>query len=269
MTKKSIVGIFVILFIISFSSCRSRQNLVRPGAQATSAQHLVQMIEQAQPAFSTMNADRISVNARLGGQQMNVSARLQMQTDEVIVLSIMPFLGIEMFTLKLFPDRWELFDRINRNFYTDNYRYFQFRFGVDVNFESLQSLFSARLFSAGESQVNARNLVFTPLEDNRNQLQFNGRTMRQTTTTHPNHTIERVLLTNLNETQTLTASYNDYETTRGVNFPRRINIEVLDGEEQVLALDMRIQRVTFNSPLSLPHLNPERFTRRTLDYLLP
>ena len=269
MTKKSIAGIFIILFIVSFCSCKSRQHLIKPGAKASSAQHLVQLIEQAQPTFSTMNADRISVVARMGDQQMNVSARLQVKTDSVIVLSIMPFMGIEMFTLKLFRDHWQLFDRINRNFYTDNYRYFQFRYGVAVDFESLQALFSARLFSVGESPVNPRNLTFTPLQDNKNQLQFSSRTMRQTTTTHPNHSIERVLLTNATESHTLIASYHQYETTRGINFPRHINIEVLDGEQPMLGLDMRIQRVAFDSTLNLPHLNPERFTRRTLDFLLP
>ena len=174
-----------------------------------------------------------------------------------------------MFTLELYRDHWRLFDRINRNFYTDSYRYFFHRFGIDINFETLQSLFSARLFSIGETEVDARRLEFTPLEANKNQLRFESRTMKQTTTTHANHTIKRVLLTNARETQTLIASYEEYAVSRGVNYPRHIMIELLDGSQTVLGLDMRIQRVSFNSDLRLPTLNPERFTRRTLDQLLP
>jgi hypothetical protein len=268
MNRKTILGIFSLLLILSFASCKSKQSLIRSGEKASSAQQLVQFIERAQPTFSTMNADRISINATVGDQQMNVSAALRIQTDSVVVLSVMPFMGIEMFTLFLYQDKWELFDRINRNFYTDSYRYFYHRFGVDVSFETLQSLFSAQLFSVGEKEVDARRLEFTPMESNKNQLRFESRTMKQTTTTHANHTIERVLLTNTRETQTLIATYNDYDQTRGINYPRHIVVELLDGTQTVMALDMRIQRVSFNSALSLPSLNPQRYTRSTLDQLL-
>ena len=268
MNKKTIFGIFSLLLIFSFVSCKSKQSLIRPGEKATSASQLVQFIERAQPTFNTMNADRISINAMVGDQSWNVSAALRIQTDSVVVLSVMPFMGIEMFTLFLYQDNWQLFDRINRNFYTDSYEYFYYKFGVAVNFEILQSLFSAQLFSVGEKEVDAQNLEFIPMESNKNQLRFESRTMKQITTTHGNHMIERVVLTNTKETQTLIATYNDYDQTRGINYPRHIVVELLNGTQTVMALDMRIQRVSFNSALTLPSLNPQRFTRSTLDQLL-
>ncbi len=71
----------------------------------------------------------IDVAADVGGRRMNVTAALRMRTDSVVMLSIIPFLGIEMFTLELYPDRWMLYDRVNRTYYTESYEYFALKMG--------------------------------------------------------------------------------------------------------------------------------------------
>jgi hypothetical protein len=252
---------------LAFGSCRGKRALVR-GEQATSARQLVQFIEQAQPKFNTLDANSVSINANLGGNNMSITATMQIKTDSIIVLTGNMMRFVPVFRLELHPNHWILFNKVHRAYYTDRYQYFYYAFGVNVNFETFQSLFSAQLFSIGEREVDARRLEFTPLEDNRNKLTFESRNMIQTTTTHGNHTIEQVVLRGRNQPQTLVATYSDYNETRGINYPRNINIELLDGEQTVFGLDMRIQRVSFNSDVQISSPNRQRFTRSTIDQLL-
>lgn len=260
-----------ILFIISislFSACKSKQSVSGSGEKATSVRHLVKLIEQAQPNFTTMNANSISLSVNMNGTNRNVSASMKMKTDSVVVLSIVPFMGIEMFSVELYPEKWIIYDKINRNYYTDNYEYLYYKFGIDVDFKAFQSLLSARLFSIGQKEVDAKKLNFIPLESDKNSLLFESRSVKQSTTTNNKHIIEQVSMNDGGKAHTLLTTYSDYSETRGVNFPRNIAFELFSGKDLEMSLSMKIQKVTFNSDLKLSVSNPERYTRSTLDKLI-
>jgi len=265
--NKTVAIIFTIVFAL-FASCKSKQSLTRSGEKATSTRHLVKLIEQAEPNFTTLNASNISINLSLNGTKRNVSASLKIKTDSVIVLSIIPFLGIEMFSIEFYPEEWIVFDKINRVYYTDNYEYLYYKLGIDANFNAFQSLFSARLFAVGEEKIDVKKLKFIPLESNKSKLEFESKNIKQNTVTHSNHTIEQVILTDKDETHKLTTTYNDYVELRGINYPRNTTIELFNENNIVVGLNMRIQKITFNSDLKLSSSNPERYTKSTLDQLI-
>jgi len=262
-----IFGFSLLILVLAFGSCRGKRTMAR-GAEATSARQLVQFIEQAQPKFSTMDANSVSINANLGGNNMSITATMQIKTDSVIVLTGNMMRFVPVFRLELYSDRWVLFNIVHRTYFTDRYQYFYYAFGVPITFADLQSLFSAQLFSVGAREVDARQLEFVPLEENKNKLIFESRNMRQTTTTHKNHTIEQVVLAHRQNSPRLVTTYNDYTDTRGINYPRNINFEVLDGDRTLIGLDMRIQRVSFNTDLRISPQSTQRYTRSTLDQLL-
>ena len=257
-----------ILIAVLLVSCKSKQSLDGSGEKATSVRHLVKLIEQAQPSFTTVNASNISVGVNMNGKKMNVSANLKIQTDSIVVLSIIPFMGIELYSIELYRDKWIVFDKINRLYYTDNYEYLHYKLGIDADFTTFQSLFSARLFSAGEKEVDAKKLRFTPLEAGKNKLDFESKSVKQSTITYLNHTIEQVILTNKTETHRLTTTYNDYVESRGVNYPRNIAIRVFDKNDLMMSLDLKIQKINFNSDLKLSLSNTERYTQSSLDQLI-
>lgn len=257
-----------ILIIALFASCKSKQSLTESGEKASSVRHLVKLIHHAEPNFTTMNANSISINVNTGGKKMNVSASLKMEKDSIILLSITPFLGIEMYSVELYPDKWFFYDKINRNYTTNDYDYLLYKFGIDAGFSTFQSLFSARLFSIGEKEVDVKKLRYTPMESNKSKLEFDSRNMKQSTTTYSDHTIEQVALQNRVGSHRLETTYSNYIETKGVNYPRNILLEFIYMDNVELSLNMKIQKATFNAPLKLTPSNPERYTRSTLDQLI-
>ncbi|NDV46482.1 DUF4292 domain-containing protein [Paludibacter sp. 221] len=257
----------VILGVMLFSACKSSRTLQR-GQKASSFSHLIQLVEQAQPSFKSMSATKIAVGVSMDGNQMSVSANLKIITDSVVQLSIIPFMGIEAYSLELYPDKWILYDKINRKYYTDGYDYFYYTMGIDADFYSLQSLFSARLFSIGKREVNIKDLKYTPLEDGKNQISFESAQVNQETFLTNTHVIENVLLKDKKQDNTLVTNYNEYVETKGINYPRNIVISLLNKEVSVFSLDMKLQKVVFDSELKLSLSNMERYTRGTLDQLM-
>ncbi len=264
--KKNLILFSVLLIIALLSGCKSKQSLSGSGEKATSSRHLVKLIEQAQPDFTTMNASSISVKANISDKR--VSASLKIKTDSVIVLSVVPFLGVEAYALELYPDRWILYDKLKRNYYTDNYEYLYYKFGINFDFHALQSLLSARFFSVGENQADLKKLQVTPLESNKNSIRFETKNMIQITTTYGNHVIEKVILSDKDENHKLITTYENYIVTKGINYPQNITFELFSENKFIAGLDMKIQKVAFNTDLKLTTSNPERYTRRTLDQLL-
>ncbi len=82
-------------------------------------------------------------------RKVNVSASCKFYKDSAMHISIQPFMGIEMFKAELNPDSIIVFDKMNRRYYVINYNYFTERFGVDIDFNSLQALISNQFFCVG------------------------------------------------------------------------------------------------------------------------
>lgn len=239
------------------------------GQKATSFQHLISLIQAAEPSFNTMNASNMSIAMNMNGQQMNVSASLKIYTDSVMTLSIYPFMGIELYSIELYPNRWILYDKLNKNYYTDSYDYLFYRFGVSVDYNTFQSLFSARLFTIGSKEIDTQKCGLIPLEDGRNQIECSSKKLIQTVEVANSHTLDKVRVTDESGNFQITTSYNDYMQTRDINYPRNIVLEASDKSGDLnIQMNMKIQKIVFNNELKMSLSNPDRYTRKTLDQLL-
>lgn len=268
MRKANVFILFVLILMALLPSCKGTRSLER-GEQPASFRHWVKLMQQHESSFVSMNASRISVKAGMGEKELNVSASLRMRTDSAIVLSVIPFMGIEMYTLELYPDRWMLYDKVNRVYYTDTYEYFNLKWGVKVDFDTFQSLFSTRFFSNGTKGMNAQNWKYTPMESGKNKIERTEGAFRQSLTAYADHTVEQVVWSDRDEHFALMATYRDYAVNRGVNYPKNILLECLADGAALLRLDMKVEKVSFNTDFRLNPANPERYKRASLDQLLP
>jgi len=204
---------------------------------------------------------------QLGERQINVSATCKIKKDSVIYLSIQPFLGIEMFKAELTTDSLRVFDKMNGRYYAANYSYFSNRFGVNVDFYSIQSLLTAQLFCIGEKEIVVANCKLETLPAAGYKIDFENNNMKQTTELSAQNVIQSVLLKTANTDYQMQTTYSDYLLQNGVNFPQKIALQV--GNQNTKATcDFSILRVEFNSDLKFIPTNADRFTPGNLDQLL-
>jgi len=165
------------------------------------------------------------------------------------------------------PDSMKVFDKMNRRYYVVDYSYFSKRFGVNVDYHSLQSLFSAKLFCVGKKQVQADSCKLEALSNGENKLTYESGNLVQSTQLSAANLIQQVILKAKNSDYQLQTTYSDYTNTSGINFPQNIAI-VANGQKAKVNCTFSILSVEFNTDLKFAATSTDRYTRGELDQLL-
>ena len=147
---KTKILLFVALVVL-FTACKSKQSVMYQAATGkTKNTELIQKVRLNEPQFNTANVSKMSLYLNLDGRTFNVSASCKIRTDSAMHISIQPALGIEMFKLEITPDSILAFDKINKRLYATDFKLFETKFGLTVNYSDLQSLISNGLIVTGK-----------------------------------------------------------------------------------------------------------------------
>lgn len=268
MMKNKLYGVLVI-FLIIFSACKTVKTISKPPLEkkANPVLQVIADLQKNQPEFRTANVNKLAMELEMGERKVNVSATCKIRRDSALYLSIQPFLGVEMFKAEFTRDSIKVFDKMNRRYYAADYLYFSSRFGVDVNFHSLQSLLTARFFCVGQDNIAADSCILGSPDKLTKTLNFETGKMTQTTTLSVQNLIQSVLLKSKKNDYQLYTSYSDYQLQNGVNFPQKITLNISSPKTRAVC-NFEILRAEFNTDIRFNPTSPERFTRAELDQLL-
>lgn len=259
----------VIVGMLILASCKTTRNVAKPSSQPQirAVETLIEQVQKVQPTFKTANVSKMAMEIKMNEKNFNVSSTCKIQKDSAIYLSIQPFLGIELFKAELTPDSMKVIDKMNRRYYVVDYSYFTKRFGVGVDFYSLQSLIFNQFFCIGQKEVTTDGLTLTSLTDGRSKIEFESPTMKQTTEISGSQLIENVLLIAKNTGYQLQTTYQDYTVVNAVNFPQKISM-VATNQKSSAYCNFSILRVEFNNKLTFAKTNTDRYTRGDIDQLI-
>ena len=266
---KNKIIVFSIFTLLIMSACKTTQ-LVTKTTVPTTTNAVVQVIEQVkklQPQFRSANISKMSLAFNVNEREVNVSAVCKIKKDTAIYLSIQPFMGIELFKAELMPDSMKVYDKMNHRYYVTDYAFFSKRFGVNVDFNSFQSLLFAQLFCVGQKEVLPESCSVNTLTTGQNTLEYTNGNMIQSTQLSPLNVIQQVILKAKNSDYQLQTDYSDYTVVNGVNFPQKIAM-LASSQKSKASCDFSILRVEFNSNFKLTPTNPDRYTLGDIDQLL-
>jgi hypothetical protein len=265
--------ITLILCVLIFSACKTTRTVSKPltppapSLVSVAVIGVIDQVNKNQPRFQTANISKMTFGFEMGERKVNVSASCKIKKDTAIYISVQPLLGIEMFKAELTTDSMRVFDKMNHRYYVVDYGYFYSRFGVNVNFYSLQSLLTAQLFCIGKQEVIADSCKLVPAIDGKNKIDYENSNMIQSTVLSPLYVIQQVLLKAKNSNYLLETNYADYTLVNGVSFPQTITLLATNDRNRV-ACEFSISRVEFNKEIKLSPTNPDRFIRGDIDQLL-
>lgn len=265
---KNKLYIVCVLLLVFFSSCKTTRKITKTGAkQETQIAQLIEQIQKKQPQFTSANVSKMSLALNMSNREVNVNATCKIQKDSAIHLSIQPFMGIELFKAELTPDSLWVFDKMNKRYYAVDYGFFSKRFGVDVDFYSLQSLLFGQFFCIGNKDIKVDSCIATDLSEGRKNIDFENEKMKQSTEISSDFTILQVLLKSKNSNYELKTNYSDYIVLNTVNFPQKIAMKATNQKNDA-SCDFSILRVDFNTPIKLSATNPDRYNRGDIYQLL-
>jgi len=257
--------ILLSIVLLAFGACTSKKQLVKseiPTEMTPAA--MVAKLQDKQPAFSSANIKKMTVDVDMKERRMTVNATCKMVTDSAIHLSIQPFFGIELFKLELTPWNIVLIDKTNKTYYEAQYTQLRSRLGLDFDYKSIQSVISNRLFVSGIKTFLADDYKWKDNDVKSGILTVQGERMNQEIMVDAalDRIIGLVLKTN-DGSYTLKTEYSGFKNFDKQLFPEMINMEAFNGESKA-SLYFKIEDVEFDKPLVLEAANLRRYQRGNL-----
>ncbi len=172
MMKRVCFYLFSALLIIFISSCSSTRSMKKGVSigNLSESEYMEELISRS-PGWDAITA-KMSLAVDLNGKgPTKVNGTLRMKRDEVIQLSIAPFLGIEVARAEISPDGVLVMDRMNKRYVQVPFDELKNLAKADLDFHTLQALKESHIGLSGTRYgINWRYDKFRPLE----QRQFPG-----------------------------------------------------------------------------------------------
>ncbi len=262
----------IIASLMILASCKTTRTVTTttqtpPPRQASQIEQVLKQVQSAEPKFETANVSKMSMEINVNERNFNVSATCKIKKDSAIYLSVQPFFGIEVFKAELTPDSMKVIDKMNHRFFVVDYQFFKQRFGVDVDFYSLQGLIFNQFFCVGQKTIQTKDLKIIPLAGGNISINFVSETMQQSTEINSLNLIQQVILKAKKSGYQLQTTYGDFSIENMINIPHKISMTA-SSEKSKAICNFSILRVDFNNKLTFTATNTDRYIRGDIEQLM-
>ncbi len=263
--------VFLLVVVTLFAACRTKKIAQETTpSKISDTEFFCRQVVENEPQFTTANISKMSISIALNQQAFSLSGSLRMHADSMITISLQPIFGMEFFRIELTPERIRVFDKIKRRYFESGYDFFTTISPIPVSFELFQDVFARKLFVLGrELKNNCYNDVFT--------LEQNNETFTLTSTSgdgkilhnidvSPEHEIRNIDLTMFLEGSSITVSYGETASYKGIRFPRNMAL-AFNAKQANAKLQFDISKAVFDQPVDLTPIDLYRYERITFRQL--
>jgi len=262
-TSKLILALIPFLIL----GCKSKQQLFSTQAPKHEAKVLIEKALQAEPKFSTANVSKMNMAVTVSDHTYNTAVSCRIKTDSAVFISIMPVFGYEVFRVQATPDSIKLFDKMNKKMYALDYGFFNTKYGVNVDFNSLQALISNRFFKLGTKDISAKECLANDSVKTFDQIIYENGDIRQTVQLNDSSRIVKINLTSAKLGSEMWADYANFATFDSISFPQEISLKASKGKTK-FNCDFSITKLAFNQKVNLTPLDESRYERDDISRLL-
>lgn len=234
--NKAILRTGFVLFILSFSSCKTGQQTVTPiSKEVKEEQNILGLITQNAPEVNTFSS-KMKLTIASKGKELSVNGAFRMKKNEVIQLSLVPFLGIEVGRIEITPSKILILDRVNKQYVEEPISELAKMANTDMDFYTLQSLFTNSLFLPSNkelSKLDMSGFVVSPKNEN------NEMTVQQkvkdclysfSVASNTGQLLESSV-SSIKSPYKLTWKYADFQPFGTKSFPSQMNVSFTGGEK--------------------------------------
>ena len=263
--NKLYIGFCLLLVVAMLSSCKTKQ-ITTTSSESGVVDYTVAQVQQQQPQFSYLNISKMDIVANYGTQQLSFRATVKAVTDSLLVFSVQPLLGVEMFRLEFTPTSFRIIDKWNRK-YTDNtYDFLRYSLGVDVNFNVIQALFFNQLFVVDGVVTPNQFVVETLPQEPTRLVHLSTGLIQRFELVDKQMAIAKTEL--IVDKGRLTCTYANHRMQNGVRFPLALNITMQVGGK-LADVDCQISQLEFNKSFEYSTVNLERYEKVAFSKIIP
>jgi hypothetical protein len=261
--------IFLVLFL---SACKSGQTISKPVVPvATEDLNYLGSVTNNTPVITNLSSKmKLTVNSN--GKDISVNGTLRMKKDEVIQLSITPFLGIEAGRVEFTPTKVLIIDRINKQYVEEPISELSAMANTDMDFYTLQALFTNALFLPGNKELNNKLLsqftVHSSVDNKTMEIKKKSKEFLYSFSATPNtgQLVESSIST-LSAPYQLNWKYADFQPFGSKNFPSRMDIS-FEGGKKPFSAEIDLSKLTENGDWESPTSVSAKYKKMDFNELL-
>ncbi|MDR2145980.1 MAG: DUF4292 domain-containing protein [Tannerella sp.] len=265
-------SIWVVCIICLLSGCKSLKT-------AESSSNAILKTEEAffssvidnSLRFNTLSA-RLKLELTTPGKELSSRATLKMRNNEVIQISVQPFLGIEAFKIELTGDSVKIIDRFNKRYILESYDNLKGKTAVDFNFNNLQALFTNKIFLPGHNELTTKQFSnFRYARDSERKAEFMTEDATGLIYRFVADGSEKLLSTVIEqntEKNMLKWLYDDFQNIDNQKFPMKMTASLTGDEEEHGSVTLLLSDPELNKPITTDFKIPSGYERVTLSQIL-
>lgn len=108
---------------------------------------LINTVENNYTKFNTLFFKKFKAEVAFNGESKSFKGNLYLQKDSSIIVSINPLMGIELFRVKLSPNKVEVIDRPKKKYSVGNYSLLWEKFLVELDYATIQKILLNELYT--------------------------------------------------------------------------------------------------------------------------
>lgn len=263
----------LITILIFLTGCKGKQTITGRQLPPIPTNGIVGNVLSTQPKFSTMNISKADIRLNYGNYQFTFRSSVKMVRDSIIVASIQPAIGIEMFRIVLTRDNFTVIDKMNRRYAENPYEYLRLKYGINVSLNHFQELLSNRLFRTVPDTATISEYCFTPVSTGDSAV------IRDTTvlseqrslyfTIARDYRITAVAIGHMDDTPDVQVRYAETRNFGNTSFPSLIDVTASIPNKRPLSAEITINKAEFDTEITIVGIDLSKYNKVTLSKLIP
>ncbi len=248
------IAVFFLGLIFLFSACSKKLN---PSSITTKE---VQNVEIDEVEFEYFES-KTKIKYQEDRQKVNGNANIRIKKDSLIWLSISPSLGIEVTRSIITPDTIIVINRMDKEYYTFNFRELSDYFSFQIDFDLLQSMLLANLpIEVGPEDEISEIPGYQKINQRKGLLSVDSYVNSEL------KKLETVIIKELYSQNQLSLKYSDFEVMHNSLFPKLCLINLTYDTPNgplVTSVDIEHNKVEIlDKPLKFPFSVPDKYVHK-------
>ncbi len=273
--------IFLItLFFMLFSSCNvSKQTIKEEKPKKTRQISLKKLQNNVESAYLDFNYLQLKFSAKVKLDQKKyfLKGQLRIKKDSLIWMNL-SHTGIPIAKMVFLPDTIKFLNRINSEYFYGGYEFFEKMFGLDINYNYFQSIFTNELFTYPDQEdvlglkkgnyknnIDSNQYCLQSLKNRKIRRKLKKRKgtdliVQKIYILPETFKISSIFINEFSQDRTLSIKYSDHYLIDEKLFPEKINF-VLKNDTNNVELSIKYTKITNNKKLKFPFKIPEKYSK--------
>lgn len=268
--RRTLYLIVLLLFVLANDSCKVSRKTIREPIKEYGADYLFTKLKENELKFDWFSA-KFNLDLVIDKKKSSFTGLIRMKKDSTIWITFSPALGIEMARLVITNDSVKFINRINKTYYTGDFKNVQTLLDANVDFDIFQSILLGNdltFYENGKFRASFDNNEYHLVTAGRQKLKKYVKNVEDA---------ERIYIQNIfldpqsfkitqmktkevkKENKKLDAFYSNFILVGQQLFPHHITYDLL--ADKPVQVELEYSRIEIDTPQEFPFKISSNYTR--------